>query len=86
MSFLNGGQVCIYWLQDRKQGANKAINEQISVIRFLWVLFDERLTWRQRVDKWKCEKVNNLLRCLAVWDQGATIATLLNVQQTVMGV
>lgn len=56
MSFLNGGQVWIYWLQDRKQGANKAINEQISVIRFLWVLFDERLTWRQRVDKgqvWK---------------------------------
>lgn len=56
VSFLNGGQVWTYWLQDRKQGANKAVNEQISVIRFLWVLFDERLTWRQRVDKgqvWK---------------------------------
>lgn len=44
--------------------------EQVRVIRFLGVLFDDKLTWRQHLDKekTKCKKINNLLHCLSGQD------------------
>lgn len=42
--------------------------EQVSVIRFLRVLFDEKLTRKHHVDKIKdkCKMVNNILE-MSVW-------------------
>lgn len=60
--------------------------EQVNEIRFLGVLFDAKLTWRQHVNKLKdkCKKVNNLLRCLSGRDWGATRASLMNIYQAIM--
>ncbi len=44
--------------------------EQVKVVRFLGVFFDEKSTWWQHIDKVRntCKKVNNVLRCLSGQD------------------
>ncbi|CAJ1057684.1 RNA-directed DNA polymerase from mobile element jockey [Xyrichtys novacula] len=60
--------------------------EQAKVVRFLGVLFDEKLTWKQHIEKLrdKCKNVNNLMRCMAGRDWGATRKSLLNIYQAMM--
>lgn len=60
--------------------------EQVSSVRFLGVLFDERLTWKQHIEyvQNKCKKVNNLLRCISGQDWGAERGALLRVYQALM--
>ena len=52
--------------------------EQVRGIRFLGIIFDEKLTWGQHIKKIinKCKKVNNLLRCPAGQDWGANRKSL----------
>lgn len=48
--------------------------EQVRVVRFLGVLLDEKLTWRQHIDKVKTKyKKVKLLYCLSGWDWGEYI-------------
>lgn len=60
--------------------------EQVSVVRFLGVIFDEKLTWKQHIEyvQIKCKKVNNLLRCLSGQNWGAARGALLRIYQTLM--
>ena len=60
--------------------------EQVKVICFLGVLFDEKLTWRQHIEgtKDKCTNINNLLRWLSSRDWGASGKSLLNIYKTMM--
>ncbi len=60
--------------------------EQVKVIRLLGMWFDEKLTWKQHIEKVrdKCKKINNLLRCLSGRDWGATRASLFNIYQAMM--
>ena len=60
--------------------------EQVSVVRLLGVWLDEKMTWKQHIDKVrdKCKRVNNLLRCLSGRNWGATRASLLNIYQAIM--
>ncbi|XDV47667.1 hypothetical protein PO909_017241 [Leuciscus waleckii] len=62
------------------------ILEQVRAIRFLGVIFDEKLTWGQHIEKTKdkCKSVNNLLRCLSGRDWGASRKSLLNIYKTMM--
>lgn len=50
------------------------------------MLLDEKLTWKQHIEKiWgKNKKINNLLRCLAGKDWGATRTSMLNIYQVIM--
>ncbi len=60
--------------------------EQVKVVRFLGVFFDEKLTWCQHIDKVrnKCKKVNDVLRCLSGQDWGASRAMLINIYQALL--
>lgn len=62
------------------------ILEQVSVVRFLGVWFDEKLTWGQHIGKvkTKCKKINNLLRCLSGQDWGASRTALRNIYWALM--
>ncbi len=60
--------------------------EQVRVIRFLGVLLDEKLTWKQQIDKikLKCKTINNVLRCLSGLDWGATRSSLRRIYWALM--
>ena len=60
--------------------------EQVRTIRFLGNVFDDKLCWRQHVEsvQTKCKKVNNLLRCLAGQEWGASKEALVRVYQALM--
>ncbi len=60
--------------------------EQVRVIRFLGVLLDEKLTWKQQIDKikLKCKKINNVLRCLTGLDWGETRSSLRKIYWALM--
>ena len=52
--------------------------ERVKEFKFLGLWMDERLTWKSHIEKivFKCEKVINILRCLAGSDWGADRDTL----------
>ena len=52
--------------------------ERVKSFKFLGVLFDTRLAWRDHVSKVvdKCKRVMNLMRCLAGTEWGADVASL----------
>lgn len=54
--------------------------EQVKVIRFLGVIFDDKL----KKVRDKCKKINNLLRCLSGNDWGATGKSLVRIYQALM--
>jgi len=60
--------------------------EQVSAVRFLGVIFDEKLTWKQHIEyvQNKCKKGNNLLRCLSGQNWGAARGALLRIYQALM--
>lgn len=60
--------------------------KQVNTIRFLGVWFDGKLTWSNHIGKVqnKCKKVNNVLRCLAGQEWGASRSSLLNIYWALM--
>lgn len=60
--------------------------ERVKVFKFLGVHFDERLTWKTHICKVvsKCEKIINVLRCLAWNNWGADKRTHLMIYQAMI--
>ena len=48
--------------------------ERVKSFKYLWVFFDERITWRVHIIK--SRKVLNIMRCLSGMDWGANAASL----------
>lgn len=65
---------------------NGQILEQVHDIKFLGTVFDEKLYWKQHIEKVqnKCKKMNNLLRCLSGRDWGAARGALLKIYEALM--
>ncbi len=55
--------------------------EQMKIVRFLGMWFDEKLTWKIHLEKMvnKCKKIVNILRCLSGQAWGASKASLQNI-------
>ncbi|XP_050975638.1 uridine 5'-monophosphate synthase isoform X1 [Labeo rohita] len=60
--------------------------EQVKVVRFLGVWFDEKLTWKVHLNKVKdkCKKVINMLRCLSGQEWGASRTSLQSIYWALM--
>ena len=60
--------------------------EQVKVIRFLGMWFEEKLTWHAHIEKvkGKCKKVINVLRCLTGQEWGASRVTLRGIYWALM--
>ncbi len=56
-------------------------SERVESFRFLGVVFDSKLTWREHVRnvEGRCKKVINIMRCLTGVDWGADTAVLKNI-------
>lgn len=60
--------------------------EQVKTVRFLGVWFDEKLTWKDHLNKIteKSKKVINVLRCLSGQEWGASRTSLQNIYWALM--
>lgn len=60
--------------------------ERVKVFKFLGVWMEERLNWNTHIEKTtvKCEKMNNLLRCLGGSDWGAERSTMLMIYRAMI--
>uniref|UniRef100_A0A8C6S2Z8 Reverse transcriptase domain-containing protein n=1 Tax=Neogobius melanostomus TaxID=47308 RepID=A0A8C6S2Z8_9GOBI len=60
--------------------------ERVSSFKFLGVVFDSRLTWKNHIDRIeeKCKKVVNVMRCLAGRDWGASCSALKRLYQALI--
>lgn len=60
--------------------------ERVKVFKFLGMWMDERLTWGTHIEKTviKCEKINNLLRCLGGSDWGAERSVMLMIYRAMI--